>query len=84
MCRYRCAILTPRLAPPVFGAGLLEAIPESDVLAMADPDDADEDGISGRPNQVLDVSTGADGAGPLRVEGKRPDRGTTGGRRLHR
>jgi CxxC motif-containing protein (DUF1111 family) len=51
-------ILSPRLAPPVFGAGLLEAIPESDVLAVADPDDADGDGISGRTNQLLDVSTG--------------------------
>ena len=51
-------VLAPRLAPPVFGAGLLEAIPEGEVLDMADPDDGDADGISGRPNRVLDVSTG--------------------------
>ena len=30
--------------------GLLEAIPAQDILATADPDDADGDGISGRAN----------------------------------
>jgi CxxC motif-containing protein (DUF1111 family) len=51
-------VLGPRLAPPVFGAGLLEAIPEEDLLALADPGDNDGDGISGRPNEVLDITTG--------------------------
>ena len=32
--------------------GLIEAIPEADLLARADPTDADGDGISGRPNYV--------------------------------
>jgi len=41
-----------RLPPPVFGAGLIEAIPESGILSRADPDDRDGDGISGRPNWV--------------------------------
>ena len=41
-----------RLPPPVFGVGLIEAIPDSVILAGADPDDADGDGISGRPNWV--------------------------------
>lgn len=45
-------MVSPRLAPPVFGAGLLEAIPESDIVANADPDDDDGDGISGRANFV--------------------------------
>lgn len=44
--------LSPRAAPPVFGLGLLEAISENDILARADPDDRDGDGISGRPNRV--------------------------------
>ncbi len=44
---------SPRLAPPVFGAGLLEAIPEEDIVAAADPEDSDGDGISGRPNFVF-------------------------------
>ena len=42
-----------RLPPPVFGVGLIEAIPEADILANADPSDSDGDGISGRPNMVL-------------------------------
>ncbi|MGH7475468.1 MAG: di-heme oxidoredictase family protein [Longimicrobiales bacterium] len=42
-----------RLPPPVFGVGLIEAIPQSTILALADPDDADDDGISGRPNFVV-------------------------------
>lgn len=42
-----------RLPPPVFGVGLIEAIPVSSILAFADPDDADGDGISGRPNFVV-------------------------------
>src|SRR5690606_19754457 len=47
-----------RVAPGVFGAGLLEAIPAVDLLAAADPDDADGDGISGRPNHAVDPLTG--------------------------
>ena len=46
------AMLSPRVAPPMIGLGLLEAIPAADILAMADPNDADGDGISGRPNIV--------------------------------
>lgn len=42
-----------RIPPPVFGAGLIEAIPEATILALADPDDSDGDGISGRPNWVM-------------------------------
>lgn len=42
-----------RLPPPVFGVGLIEAIPESAILANVDSNDADGDGISGRPNYVL-------------------------------
>jgi CxxC motif-containing protein (DUF1111 family) len=42
-----------RLPPPVFGVGLIEAIPESEILSRADPDDANGDGISGRPNWVM-------------------------------
>ncbi|MCR9162817.1 MAG: di-heme oxidoredictase family protein [Nannocystaceae bacterium] len=42
-----------RQTPSVLGLGLIEAIPEDDILAQADPDDANGDGISGRPNYVL-------------------------------
>ncbi|WP_240910422.1 di-heme oxidoredictase family protein [Pontivivens nitratireducens] len=46
------AMFSPRLAPQMIGLGLLEAIPTADILANADPDDANDDGISGRPNVV--------------------------------
>ena len=46
-----------RVAPPMIGLGLLEAIPEAAVMANADPDDRDGDGISGKPNRVFDQIT---------------------------
>jgi CxxC motif-containing protein (DUF1111 family) len=48
------AQLSPRLASPVFGLGLLEAIPEYYILANEDVNDADGDGISGKANYVFD------------------------------
>jgi len=41
-----------RLPPPVFGMGLMEAIPADSILSRADPADLDGDGVSGRPNLV--------------------------------
>ena len=51
-------MMSPRVAPAIVGMGLLEAIPETAILALADPDDANGDGISGRPNMVWDVRRG--------------------------
>lgn len=48
------AMHSPRIASALPGGGLLEAIPERDILARADAEDADGDGISGRPNHVWD------------------------------
>ncbi len=48
-----------RVGPPVFGLGLLEAIPTETILAQADPDDSNGDGISGRANFVWDVASQA-------------------------
>lgn len=44
-----------RVAPPVFGLGLLEAIDESSIRAQADEMDADGNGVSGRVNEVWDI-----------------------------
>lgn len=52
---YEGVMLSPRVAPQMIGLGLLEAIPATDILALADPDDTDGDGISGRPNIVWSV-----------------------------
>lgn len=51
-------MLSPRLAPQMIGLGLLEAIPAADILALADPDDTNNDGISGRPQIVPSVEYG--------------------------
>jgi len=49
--------LSPRVASPMIGLGLIEQIHENDILARADPDDRDGDGISGRPSMVRDAIT---------------------------
>jgi len=49
---HNAAMLSPRVAPQMIGLGLLEAIPVDDILAKADPEDRDGDGVSGRPNIV--------------------------------
>jgi CxxC motif-containing protein (DUF1111 family) len=42
-----------KIVPPAnTGLGFIELVPDADLLALADPDDADGDGISGRPNWV--------------------------------
>jgi CxxC motif-containing protein (DUF1111 family) len=48
-------LISPRMASPVFGLGLLEAIDENSILALADENDNNKDGISGKPNYAFDV-----------------------------
>jgi len=50
--------LAHRTTPDIFGFGLLDAVPEKEILAYADPDDRDKDGISGRPNHDPDGHVG--------------------------
>jgi CxxC motif-containing protein (DUF1111 family) len=52
------ANFSARLARPLVGMGLLEAIPEADILAHADPTDCNGDGIKGVPNLVFDPEDG--------------------------
>ncbi|VUD52792.1 hypothetical protein TDB9533_01704 [Thalassocella blandensis] len=47
-----------RMPQNITGLGLLEAIPESDIVSRHDPDDADGDGISGRASIVTDAGSG--------------------------
>jgi CxxC motif-containing protein (DUF1111 family) len=51
-------IIARRIPIPLFGAGLVEAIPDATILALADPDDRDGDGVSGRASVIRDVETG--------------------------
>ena len=50
-------MISPRVASPMIGLGLLEAISKKDILDNADPDDNNYDGISGKANQVWDIRT---------------------------
>ena len=51
-------VFARRIPIPVFGAGLVEAIPDELILARDDPFDADHDGVSGRAARVRDLATG--------------------------
>lgn len=61
-----------RVAPQMIGLGLLDAIPAADILAQADPEDADGDGISGRPNIVWSSVYGTPMLGRFGVKAGEP------------
>jgi CxxC motif-containing protein (DUF1111 family) len=44
--------LSPRIANPMIGLGLLQSIHPADIIALSDPEDADKDGVSGKANLV--------------------------------
>lgn len=66
------AMMSARTAPFLIGLGLLQAVPESAILAVADPDDRDGDGISGRPNRVWDVERQATALGRFGWKANQP------------
>ncbi len=47
-------MISPRIASPMIGLGLLEALTNEQILSNEDPNDRDGDGISGRANRVWD------------------------------
>jgi CxxC motif-containing protein (DUF1111 family) len=51
-------VIARRAPIPLFGAGLVEAIPDEVLLALEDPFDRDRDGVSGRAAVVLDLASG--------------------------
>lgn len=50
-------VVARRITTPIFGAGLIEAIPDIVITMNADPTDRNGDGISGRANYVLNPET---------------------------
>ncbi len=65
-------VVSPRVAPAMIGLGLLEAIPVERLDALEDPDDADEDGISGRLNRVWDMALGREEPGRFGWKAEQP------------
>lgn len=61
-----------RVAPQVFGVGLLEAIPEAYILALTDDNDLDSDGISGRASMVTDALTNETRLGRFAYKAQNP------------
>jgi len=51
-------VIARRVPIPLFGAGLVDAITDETLLALADPLDLDRDGVSGRAAVIEDVATG--------------------------
>lgn len=51
-------VIARRKSLQLFGAGLIEAIPDEILIRLQDPDDLDENGISGRAHLVLDKASG--------------------------
>jgi CxxC motif-containing protein (DUF1111 family) len=51
-------VFARRVPIPLFGAGLVEAIPDEAIIAHEDPDDRDSNGVSGRAARVTDLATG--------------------------
>jgi CxxC motif-containing protein (DUF1111 family) len=51
-------VVARRVPIPLFGSGLVEAIPDATIQALADPLDQNRDGVSGRAAMIRDVATG--------------------------
>ena len=56
-------VIARRVPIPLFGAGLVEAIPDETIRALQDPEDLNNDGIRGRAAIVVDVATGRERVG---------------------
>ena len=55
---HNANIIARRVPIPLFGAGLVEAIPDETLEALSDPYDLNRDGVSGRAPIVTDLVTG--------------------------
>jgi CxxC motif-containing protein (DUF1111 family) len=51
-------VIARRVPIPLFGAGLVESIPDEVLIALDDTDDRDRDGVSGRAAIITDIATG--------------------------
>lgn len=65
-------LTSPRVAPPLFGLGLLEAVPESALLAIAEEQRRAGKGIAGKPNRVWDLARGETALGRFGWKANQP------------
>jgi CxxC motif-containing protein (DUF1111 family) len=65
-------MFSPRVAQQMQGLGLLEAVAEETILNLSDPNDANGDGISGKPNYVWDYEQGKRSLGRLGWKANQP------------
>lgn len=67
---------SPRMGMPMFGLGLLEAVPDQDILDLAKVDHSAE-GVAGKPNWVYDVIKARSGSTEPRSLGRFGLKGST-------
>ncbi|MEP7365205.1 MAG: di-heme oxidoredictase family protein [Acidobacteriota bacterium] len=63
-------VIARRAPIPLFGAGLVEAIPDEAIAALEDPDDRDGDGVSGRAARITDLVSGRERIGRFGWKGQ--------------
>jgi len=63
-------MVSPRMAPPLIGMGLLEAIPDATIVALAEREP--KDGIRGKTNMVWDMVAGKPSIGRFGVKANHP------------
>lgn len=61
-----------RVAPPIFGLGLLEAVPEADILALARAQKKAAQGVAGQPNRVWDAARQRQALGRFGLKANQP------------
>jgi CxxC motif-containing protein (DUF1111 family) len=66
------ALLSPRAAPVMVGLGLLEAVPESELRAIAKRQALEGNGVQGRLNSVWDVAVGKMAVGRFGWKAEQP------------
>ncbi|MEM7296728.1 MAG: di-heme oxidoredictase family protein, partial [Bacteroidota bacterium] len=65
-------LFSPRIGPQILGLGLLEAIAEEDMLAIASQQASEDLGISGKANYVTNVLTGETQVGKFGWKSNQP------------
>jgi CxxC motif-containing protein (DUF1111 family) len=61
-----------RMSPGVFGLGLLAAVPDGELMALADPEDKNRDGVRGRVNHVWNTETARREIGRFGLKANQP------------